>query len=800
MRDVKLFIIFFFGICNSLLSQVSISGTVTDQQNGEALPGASIYITELQTGAVTDSSGHFIIYNLPATNITVHITYLGYQAQSVTINPTVQHQLDFKLIPSITEINEVVITGLPQSTEKNHTPFPVTVVSQSELQQSSSSNIIDALSTQPGITQVTTGPAISKPEIRGLGYNRVVVVNDGIKQEGQQWGDEHGIEIDEYAVNKIEILKGPASLMYGSDAMAGVINMISAPTLPLNTILGNLSANYQTNNGLIGYSANLRGNMGGNIWDLRYTGKMAHDYQNKYDGYVYGSNFNEQTLTGIAGINRKWGFSHLHFSYYMLTPGIVEGERNDSTGAFIKPIAINDTTEGATDVPDEDFTSYQPVTPHQEIRHLKLVTNNSFVLGQGSLKLVLGLQQNHRQEFDDILAPDEYALYFKLTTLNYDVRYLFPDKNSWQTAIGLNGMKQRSENLGSEFLVPAYNLLDAGLYIVTKKNIGKLDIAGGLRADNRWIKSDDFYNPEDNSLLFSEFNSSFPAISGSLGLTYQFSNELYGKLNISRGFRAPNIAEIGANGVHEGTFRYEIGDPDLKAETSLQEDLALGYDGEHISCEADLFNNRINEFIFLEKLNSVFGGDSLIDAEGSEVTAFKYVQGDANLAGAEFTVDIHPHPLDWLHFENSFSFVNAMQLNATDSTKYLPFSPAPKLISSLRGQFKSAGKHLKNSFISLQVENYFTQNHVYSAFDTETPTPGYTLLNAGLGTDFVSGNQTRFSIYVICNNITDVAYQDHLSRLKYAAENVATGRTGVYNMGRNISLKLNVPLNLKSNP
>ena len=174
-----------------------------------------------------------------------------------------------------TEINEVVITGLSKSTEQKRTPTPITVVPRLVLLQSASTNIIDALSTQPGISQITTGTGISKPVIRGLGYNRVVVVNDGTRQEGQQWGDEHGIEIDEYSVDKVEILKGPASLAYGSDALAGVINMLSAPTLPEGKIAANLAANYQSNNGLIGFSAAIAGNHHGMVWDIRYSHKIC---------------------------------------------------------------------------------------------------------------------------------------------------------------------------------------------------------------------------------------------------------------------------------------------------------------------------------------------------------------------------------------------------------------------------------------------------------------------------------------------------------------------------------------------
>jgi iron complex outermembrane receptor protein len=240
-------------------------------------------------------------------------------------------------------------------------------------------------------------------------------------------------------------------------------------------------------------------------------------------------------------------------------------------------------------------------------------------------------------------------------------------------------------------------------------------------------------------------------------------------------------------------MKYEIGNPLLKPENSFQADFSLGLNTEHISAEADLFDNSINNFIFSRKLNSTSGGDSIRDG----LSAFQFVSGNANLSGGELMIDIHPHPFDWLHFENSFSYVNAVQRGQSDSTKYLPFTPAPKLESELRANIKKAGKFLSNAFIKFGIENYFAQDHVYSAYGTETRTPSYLLMNAGIGTTITAGDKTICSFFINVNNIADVAYQSHLSRLKYGEENYLTGRSGVYNMGRNISFKLVVPLDLK---
>ncbi len=782
--------------------KTSLTGKITDKISGEPLPGVYIYLPDLKTGTISKEDGSYQLDNLPDTKVLVQVSFVGYKLIAVLINLDSISILDFELEESINELHEIVITGLSGSAEKNRTPIPISTIPTIELLQTSSTNIIDALAKQPGISQVTTGAGISKPVIRGLGFNRVVVVNDGIRQEGQQWGDEHGIEVDEYAVSKVEILKGPASLAYGSDALAGVINFISSATLPEGKIGGNILANYQTNNGLIGYSANLAGNRRGFIWDLRYSHKMAHAYQNKYDGYVLNSGFKENTFGGVLGFSRSWGYSHLHFSAYQMVPGIVEGDRDSATGNFLKPFSFNDTTEIFVAGTNADFRSYTPGIPYQKINHFKAVLNNSFILGDGSLKATIGWQQNQRQEFGDVLAKDDYGLYFQLNTVNYDLKYIFADQNEFQLSTGIGGMLQGSQNKGTEFLIPEYDLFDIGVFALAQKRIDKLDISVGLRYDSRTQSGKELYlNAEgeqvsstepEASLKFGPFKSSFTGISGSVGLTYQFSEILFTKLNLSRGFRAPNIAEISANGVHEGTINFILGDPTLKPENSLQLDYAIGLNSEHITAEVDLFTSNISNFIFLRKLEGAAGGDSL--SEGH--TTFKYGSGDAQLSGGEFSIDIHPHPLDWLHFENTFSYVLSRQKDQPDSTRYLPFMPAPKIDSELKATVKKIGNIIANGYMKIEVENYLKQDKFYTAFGTETETPAYTLVNVGIGTDVIRKSKTLCSIYMNVNNLTDVAYQSHLSRLKYAAVNEVTGRRGVYNMGRNVSIKVIVPIDL----
>ena len=782
-------------------SQTSLQGKITDK-NGEPLIGVNIYLPELKTGATTNNQGVYEIDNLPKHTLSIQINSVGYKMILEKIDlGSVTHK-EYVMQESITEITEVTVIGQGLNSQITKTPTPVSVVTLTELQQQPSTNIIDALSSQPGVSQITTGGGISKPVIRGLGYNRVVVVNDGVRQEGQQWGDEHGIEIDENQVNRAEILKGPASLLYGSDAMAGVISFFSAPILPQGKMQLNASANYQTNNGLMAYSLDYAGHKKTFVWDMRYSGKQAHAYQNKDDGYVYDSGFKENAASALLGVSNWWGYSHLTLSMYHLTPGIVEGNRDSLSGKFTKDIILPDGTVGSAIATHNDLTSYSHQLPYQQVYHYKAVWNNNIMIGDGNLKASIGYQQNRRQEFANVLTPDNYGLYFQLHTVNYDVHYEMAERNGYSFSFGMNGMGQRSLNKGTEFLVPEYGLFDIGAFAVAKKSIGKLDLSGGIRFDNRSENGKDLYlNADDTKTTasdpaavqrFSAFSKNFNGVSGSIGASLQLNDHWITKLNLSRGFRAPSIGELASNGVHDGTVRYEIGNSGLKSEHSLQLDYELGYNTEHVSAKVNLFANNIRNYIYSHKINSVNGGDSI----QSGYSTYKFNSGNALLFGGEAYLDIHPHPLDWLHFENTFSYVHSELKNQSDSTRYLPFTPAPKWTSDIRVDLDHTGKLLKNTYFSFGIEHDFKQANIFSAYNTETVTDAYTLLNAGIGTDIVWNKHKLFSVIINGTNLADIAYQSHLSRLKYSPENYATGQQGVYNMGRNISFKLIVPVDL----
>ncbi len=680
-------------------------------------------------------------------------------------------------------LNEVTVTGVTGDTKLKHATVPVSIIAPQLLRSKASTNIIDAISHQPGISQLTTGGSISKPIIRGLGYNRVVVMSEGVRQEGQQWGDEHGVEVDGSSINSVEILKGPASLMYGSDAMAGVVILHPQATLPEGEMKANVSTEYQTNNGLFAYNLSMAGNQKGFVWNARFSDKMAHAYKNKYDGYVPGSQFCERAGRLMLGVNKSWGHSRLTWTSYHLTPGIVEGERDPETGELV--------------CNSDNVKTYSKTLPFQEVKHYKLVWDNSLNLSTGYLKAIIGYQQNRRKEYEE--SEDEYELFFKLHTLTYDLRYVTNQWNGWKLSTGIGGMYQKSGNEGEEYLIPDYRLFDFGIYATATKSLGdRWTLNGGVRYDHRRMHGDELI--EDGDLRFTDFSRHFNGLTGSIGAVCNINEHFNLRLNVARGFRTPNMSELASNGVHEGSIRYELGNQQLKAEYSLQADLGLDFTSRYVSAQLALFANRIDNYIFTHRLPE--------EIEEGYLT-YAYTQGDARLLGFEAGADFHP--VHSVHFSNTFSFVDAQQMHASSDTKYLPFTPAPRWTSELKWELfhhshSTVNHHhnansihrslLNNLYIAAGLECYLKQSHIYSADDTETTTPGYALLSLSAGTDINVNGKKVAEFYITADNLLNKAYQSHLNRLKYADVNSVTGRRGVFNMGRNVTFKVVIPINI----
>lgn len=811
MKHIK-YIIALMLISVGAIAQNSIEGTVYDKETKEALYGASIYISDLKTGTVTDTAGRYVLNNIPHTKLLLEVKMLGYAALPLTVD-TGQSHLDIYLSHTAGELQEVIVTGVSKATEITRSPIPVVVINHDYLLSNSATNAIDALTKIPGVTAVTTGPNVSKPYIRGLGFNRILTLYDGSRQEGQQWGDEHGIEVDQYSVDRVEIIKGPASLSYGTDALAGVVNLIPTRPAPEGKLQGDITMDYGTNNRQLGGSAMIKGTKQGIDWVARVSHKQATDYTNKYDGRVFGTAFSETDASGSLGIHRDWGYSHINFSLYDDLQEIPDGGRDSASRKFTRQIA----EDGASEiVSDHDLNSYKIETIHQRVQHYRVNADNSFRLGAkaGSIDINLGYQRSVRREFSHPLLGDVAGLYLILNSFNYTVKYQMPEIRHWDLTVGFNGTYQNnSVTSGTEFVIPSYSQIDFGPFVVAKKKLGKFDIEGGLRYDVRVFNNQQLYtaaNPTTGfdmpvtgadtvgaSKVFSDYHSTFQGLSGSIGATYNVNEKLSLKLNFARGYRAPNISEISANGVHPGTNIYQIGNPDFKPEFSLQPDFGIAYSSKYLAFTADVFYNYIQNYIYNQKLSSVHGGDSILVA-GNQT--FQFQSARAQLYGGEVSLDIHP--VTSLHIENALSLVYGDFLGqkgqaVSDSERYLPLIAPIHGTSEVRYDFNIKKAQIVNAFVKVGVTYYAKQDRIYSAFGTETSTPGYALLNAGVGAGFANKKgKTIMSLYVLGSNLLNTGYQDHLSRLKYfeSYPGNATGRNGIYNMGTNISIKVNFPL------
>jgi len=796
-------------------------GRVTLQTTQEAATGATVYLPQLRQGTTADGNGNYRLANLPTGNYAVVISLVGYQTERRTVAVRSDSTaLSLALKDAISTLNEVVVTGVSRSTEVRKSPVPIAVINKREMEMNVNNNIVDAvLKGVPGLSAVTTGPNISKPFIRGLGYNRVLTLYNGVRQEGQQWGDEHGTEIDQYGVERAEVVKGPASLIYGSDAVAGVINYIPAlPKGPEGRVTGDALAEFHTNNGMAGMSVGLGYRKADWKASFRISNKLAHDYRNRVDGLVYQTGYREFNLSALAGVDKRWGSSYVYATLYNNLQEIPDGSRDSLSRRFTKQVfeSALDNIKNRPQVSDAELRSYTISPLYQHIQHYRVYTRNRFVIGRSDLNIIAGFQQNTRREFNHPTVPAQAGLFVTLNTINYDVKYNLPTWAGVEATVGVNGMYQANQNKnGTAFPIPNYHLFDIGSFLFLKKSVGALDISGGLRYDVRSWNWRDFYVrtlPETGfekqaflpdtagaALPFPAYQRNFTGISGSLGMTYNLSERLLIKANVSRGYRAPNITEIGSNGLDPGAHIVYIGNRNFKPEFSLQTDLGFIAYLNDLDLSVELFNNSIQNYIYQARL---------YDAQGQPVVivpgnfTYQYQQSRAQLYGAEVSLNLHPQGVKWLAFNNSLAYIRGLNRNAElierngDLARYLPFIPPLHGRSELRATFDQPVGLFSKTYVRAEVDAYATQDRYYGVDNTETPTPGYALFNVGWGTTVSSASQRElFQFFFQIDNLFDKSYQSHLNRLKYFDYYSASpnGRLGIYNMGRNVSFKVVVP-------
>lgn len=719
-------------------SQNTLRGTVTSEKSNEPIL-ATVYIPKLERGTVTDFDGNFEITNLPDGNYSVVYSALGFGTLSKQINLQGAQTVveDISLADSAVEMDEVIIST-PFHKLQSENVMKVERISTSELNSSGAVTLADGLSNIAGVEIITTGTGIGKPVIRGLSSNRVLTYAQGVRLENQQFGDEHGLGINEAGVESVEVIKGPASLLYGSDALGGVLYLNPERFAPSNETQADLSSTYFTNT--LGTSTNLGVKTSGE--KFRFLARGAYSSFSDYKtggGYrVTNTRFNEKDLkTGVQYLGTSFK-SILRYNY-------------------------NRSDIGIADEIGEQTHSKKLELPFQEIDNHILSMENTFFLKNSSLDIKAGFLYNDRREFEEELSSPE--LQMKLRTINYDIKYHLPKTAKLETIIGIQGMFQNNKNNGEEILIPDATTRDFGIMATSHYHLEKVDLQAGVRFDSRKISSEAGRETTDSNYI-SALDKTFNSFTAAVGAKVDFTREFSVRLNLASGFRAPNLAELTSHGVHEGTYRYEIGNANLTTEQNLQTDLSFEYRNEHIELFANGFYNAVNNFIFLSPTNEVLQGNNV----------YEYQQNDAALYGGEFGFHLHPHPLDWIHFESSFETVTGR----LENDAYLPLMPAHSLRNTFRINIAD-GQLRKDSSFFVTLQNTFDQTK-HSEFETRTG--GYSLLSAGIESKFNFEN-IDLAVGITATNLTDKEYVSHLSRFK---------PEGILNIGRSVNLSLKLEI------
>jgi iron complex outermembrane receptor protein len=748
MKKIVINILLLIG-CFSVSAQNSISGKITDVSNNP-LFGVEIYAPELHKGTTSDKEGNYMLTNTPNGKIKIIYSYLGYKPQviffDISLNKTTEN---IQLEEAAFAMDEIIIST-PFNQLQSENVMKVERLTAKSLKKLGAITLSEGITNIPGVSQISTGTSIGKPVIRGLSGNRVLVYTQGIRLENQQFGDEHGLGINDAGISSIEVIKGPASLLYGSDALGGVLYLNPENFAPSQQTVFNFNQRYFSNT--LGLNSSFGAKYSTSNWNYltRFTFAEHSDYTIPNGQRITNSRFNETDFKAGIGYNKGPFFSEIRYNYNRSNLGLPE----------------EITTQTTTNTLEEP---YQKIDTHLLSMHQHLLFENS------KLELDLGYTFNDRNEFEehsdetgaDHKEGEAPALKMALKTFSYNLKYHLPKIQEIETIFGLQGLSQTNRNFGEELLIPNADVKDFGVFITSNIQSKKNSFQAGIRFDNRSIQTERHEVVHEGDIhVFNPLDKSFNSFTASLGVKTTLFEKMTARVNLASGFRAPNLAELTSNGVHHGTNRFEEGNNQLKIEKNVQSDLVLEYKSEHFEIFGNGFYNHINDYIFLNPTGEV--------EDGSPV--FTYIQETAKLYGGEFGFHLHPHPADWLHLESSFEMVIGKQ----DNGNYLPLIPANTWKNTFRTEF-TIGNWLQEGYSSISLQSTFSQENV-SPFESKTA--AYNLVNVGFGGDF-SINSLKFSTAVTINNLFNKNYINHLSRLK---------SNGILNPGRNLGLSVNFKL------
>lgn len=723
-----------------------LEGRVTDAATGSPLVGATVYVLPVQTGTTTDADGAYRLALTRLGRYRVLFSYVGYQTtiREVALSEATSVRLDVALTPTSIEAPAVTITAKAQLTDVLSTPQAVTILEGDALRLARGITAVDALAQTPGVHLLHTGVGIAKPVIRGLTAQRVLVVQDGVRQEGQQWGDEHGIEIDAQAVERIEVVKGPASLLYGSDALGGVVQLATeGPFGYTKPLTGAVTLEGASNTQM----GSVHVETGGRQGNWAYAGNLTLQRIGAYDtprGLVFNTGLEGRSgmlQLGYETTTTRW---QLAYKQYRARIGFFEPEESEAS-------AENDR--------------YHIGEPYQHVDHDLLQLQTRWQLGPDRLELNVAWQQNQRREFghheegsSHEPAHESPALHLRLRTLTSNVRFHHRPIGSLFGTFGLSGFYQRNETLAEEALIPGARTWNGAAYVFEEWVLPRLTISGGLRWDVRRLSVE-----ENEDLEVAAQTRTYKAFSGAVGLAWQAQSDLSLALNLGRAWRAPTLNELFSKGVHEGTTRFEQGTPTLRPEQSLSLDGTLRWLRPRWYLELNAFLNWIDRFIFPRPTGQRDPASGLF--------IYQFDQTQALLWGGEVMLNLSVTPWFHLHLGGDVTYTENRE-----TEQPLPFSPPPRLITGFEVHRERWGPAEE---VMLRLGPTYVA-HQRRVAPEESPTDGYVLWDAALSARWPLGAWQLVTDLAI-QNLTDRAYVSHLSRLR---------PYGVLNPGRNVQLRL----------
>ena len=729
---------------NSLLAQNLLQGRITDNAN-QPLPGVNVFIHELNKGTVSGNDGKYSIRDIPNGKFRLQYSYIGFSSEVRTVffNGYIV-EMDITLFETSIETKEIVVSGGYNATQhENAVNIDILNLKSSTLIVTP--NTTELLTKVPGVSMISRGPGVSKPVIRGLSMDNVLILNNGVRNENYQYSDHHPLGIDEFGIEDVEIIKGPASLLYGSDAIGGVVNFIRERPAPVGQILGDYHLQFFSNT--LGLSTNLglRGASRKFFGGIRFGAKTNEDFLQGGGDFVPNSRFNTMSFKADGGNSGKKAVSKLYYEFNRQKLGLTEDE---AVGE------INDRGR-------KNEIWYQQFNNHLISSQNKVFLNNFKIEVNGAFQ---SAQLIHFAE------EDVTEISMRLSTFTYEAKLYLPSTEKSEYIFGFQGFNQSNKNIAGaeDILLPDANTNNYGLFTLLQYYFFHgFKGQAGLRYDYKLITSEEVGMPDDEDYR-APLDKDYGSFSGSIGATYELADRLFFRANFAAAYRTPNLAELTSNGMHE--TRYELGNSGLSPQNAYETDISIHYHVKNLTLDLAGFYNIIDDYIFISPTN-----DTSINGE----QIYRYTQGDAALFGGEAGFHIHPEQLKWLHLEGTFAMVTGQKTNGD----YLPFIPANQLNFELKFEKEQLGK-LDNSFIKVNSSTAFDQNH--PAPDEEA-TDGYTLIDLGIGTTIPIGRQ-ELIVELSLNNLFDKKYTDHLSTLK---------EVGYFNPGRNIAVSITLPFTFK---